>query len=186
MLMKLRRAGVVGFFMVSSALAGDAAHGVAPWFSDDGRFVEMRLAHRDFDRVDGGTLSIDRERRVLVWQGAPNEIGCRRPFEAPLDAVTEVALDEPGFRLRLSQGPVKEMKLIPLPHFAWLLAPKTRGGVGPNVREQLKGPDRDRMPIGGSGASTLPSGFGTAPPPEVRQASTLAVSAIRAALDHRP
>lgn len=156
------------------------------WFSDDGRVVEMRLAHRDFDRVDGGTLRIDRERRVLVWQGAPNEIGCRRPFEAPLDAVTEVALDEPGFHLRLSQGPVKDMKLIPLPHFAWLLTPKTRGGIGPSVREQLKGPDRDRMPIGGSGASTLPSGPGPAPPPEVKQDSTRAVGAIRDALDHRP
>jgi hypothetical protein len=152
------------------------------WIADDGRVVTMLLAHRDSDRVDGGTLRLDRERRVLDWTGAANEIGCRRPFQASFDDVDEVKADEPGFVIRLRKGPYKELRLAPLPHFAALVGQGRTGGVAPSVKEALKGPDKDRAPLSGSGASTTPTLARRAPPPAVQRDSLRAADAILHAL----
>lgn len=156
--------------------------GEPDWLQDDGRVLEMRLAHREADRVDGGTLRVDRARRLVTWQGAPNEVGCRRPWESSFVGVGGVKVDAPGFVIVLRQGPVKEMRLAPLPHFAELLGKPHIGGVAPNVKEALKGPDGDPVPLGGSGASTTPSVGRVPASPSMQRDTRRAVSAILDAL----
>jgi hypothetical protein len=51
------------------------------WLTDQDGVVEMLLAHRDVDRVDGGTLRLDRRKRLFTWTGAPGEIGCQNTLE---------------------------------------------------------------------------------------------------------
>jgi hypothetical protein len=163
-------------------LAGAGQSQEDEWIADDGRVVTMLLAHRDSDRVDGGTLRLDRERRVLRWTGAANEVGCRRPFEASFEDVDEVKADEPGFVIRLRRGPHKEVRFAPLPHFAALVGQGRTGGVAPSVKEALKGPDKDRAPLSGSGASTTPTLARRALPPAVQRDSLRAADAILHAL----
>lgn len=151
------------------------------WIRDDGRVVELLLAHRDADRVDGGTLRVDRERRVLAWTGAPNEIGCQRPWEVSFDDVSEVKADEPGFVLRLHRAP-REVRLVPLPHFSALVDAERTQAVTPGVREAIRGPDKEAMPLSGSGATTTPTLKRRVLAPEVQRDSARAAAAILQAL----
>jgi hypothetical protein len=176
-IMSIRCAAIL-FVLVAAAIHAEDGE----WMSDDGRVVEMLLAHRDADRVDGGTLSIDRERRTLTWSGAANEIGCRRPWAASFDDVADVKDDEPGFLLVLRKGPQKEIRLAPLPHFAALLGQGRTTSVAPGVKEALKGPDKDAVPLSGSGASTTPTLARRALPPGLQRDSRRAAEAIARAL----
>jgi hypothetical protein len=176
------RAGLV----VAALLFGVGSHAQEEdWIRDDGRVVELLLAHRDADRVDGGTLRVDRERRVLAWTGAPNEIGCRRPRKVAFDEVAEVKTDEPGFVLRLRRAP-REVRLVPLPHFSALVNAERTQAVTPAVREAVRGPDNESMPLSGSGATTTPTLKRRVLAPEVQRDSARAAEAIRGALSRRP
>ena len=155
------------------------------WVSDDGRVVTLLLAHRDAGRVDGGTLRVDRERRLLVWEGAPNEIGCRKPWQATFDDVVDVKADEPGLLIQLRKAP-REVRLVPLPHFTALVGQGRPASVTPGVKEALKGPDKDYGPLSGSGSSTTPTLERRALPPGVQQDSSRAADAILRALGRPP
>ena len=181
--MSVRVAGLLAFVAVVSGRAyGDEAD----WMTDQGSVLEMRLAHRDTIRVDGGTLRVDRERRTVAWEGAPNEIGCTRPWQAPFDDVTDVRVDAPGFLVGLRNGPEKEVRLAPLPHFRALLGRRRDRGVRPHVRELLKDKDGDPIPLGGTGASTTPMLDPVVASPEVQRDSEAAVDAILRALGRAP
>jgi hypothetical protein len=155
------------------------------WISDDGRVVTLLLAHRDSGRVDGGTLRVDRERRVLAWEGAPNEIGCLKPWQASFDDVEDVRAEEPGLLIVLRKQP-KEVRLAPLPHFTALIGQGRAVSVSPGVKEALKGPDGDFAPLSGSGSSTAPTLERRALPPAVQRDSGRAVDAILDALGRGP
>jgi hypothetical protein len=171
--------------LVAALLFTAAAYAQDPdWIHDDGRVVELLLAHRDTDRVDGGTLRVERERRVLAWTGAPNEIGCRRPWEVSFDDVDEVKADEPGFVLRLRRAP-REVRLAPLPHFSALVNAERTQQVTPSVREAIRGPDKESIPFSGAGASTTPTLKRRMLAPEVQRDSARAVEAVLAALSRR-
>jgi hypothetical protein len=176
----------IGIAIALSVLA-ISAHAQEPdWISDDGRVVTLLLAHRDVGRVDGGTLRVDRERRVVTWAGAPNEIGCQRPWEAAFDDVEDVKADEPGFLLLLRKGDTREARLAPLPHFTALVGQGRSVSVTPGVKEALKGPDKDRAPLSGSGASSTPTLSRPALPPRVQLDSARAADAVLRALGRAP
>ena len=156
------------------------------WIVDDGRVVVLLLAHRDVGKVDGGTLRVDRERRVVTWEGAPNEIGCRRPWQASFDDVEDVKAEEPGFLIALRKASEKEARLVPLPHFSALVGQGRAVSVSPGVKESLKGPDGDYAPLSGTGGSTAPVLQRRTLPPQVQQDSGRAVEAILRALGRLP
>jgi hypothetical protein len=172
-------------YVATLLLAANGVFAQEDWISDDGRVVTLLLAHRDVGRVDGGTLSIDRERRLVKWEGAPNEIGCRRPWEVSFDDVEDVKAEEPGLVISLGKGE-KETRLVPLPHFAALVGQGRATGVTPGVKEALKGPDGDYAALSGSGASSTPSVARRAVPPQVQRDSGRAVDAILRALGRAP
>ena len=169
--------------LVLAPIAGQAQDG--DWISDDGRAVTLLLAHRDVGRVDGGTLRVDRERRLVTWEGAPNEIGCRRPWEAAFEDVEDVKADEPGFVITLRKGG-KESRLVPLPHFTALVGQGRSVSVSPGVKEALKGPDKDYAPLSGSGSSTTPTLSRPVLPPAVQRDSARAAEVILRALGRAP
>jgi hypothetical protein len=180
--MSVRAAGVAGVLAFAAVVPGPAHGDGVDWMAEQGTVLEMKLAHRDTVRVDGGTLRVDRERRTVSWEGAPNEIGCAREWQASFDDVTGVRADAPGFLIGLRSGPVREVRLAPLPHFRALLGQRRDRGVRPHVRELLKDRDGDPIPLGGSGGSTTPMLDPVLASPEVQRDSEAAVDAILRAL----
>lgn len=175
--MRIRKAVLV---LVAAASLANADEG--DWIDDTGGVLEMRLAHRDTQRVDGGTLRVDRERRTVSWEGAPNEIGCQRPWHVAFEDVVDVRADAPGFLVVLRGGPEKQVRLAPLPHFRALIGEARDRSVGPNVKDALRGPDGDPLPLGGTGASTTPTFTPRVSAPEVQSDSLRAAEAILRAL----
>ena len=78
--------------------------------------VELRLVHFERPRPDGGVLLVDSNRRLLVWEGIPGELGCRQKLEVPFDAVRAVR-DEPEglIRLEIKGQPRGKWVFVPLP-----------------------------------------------------------------------
>jgi hypothetical protein len=93
----------------------------AEWLSDASGVLELQLAHAHPGRIDGGTLRMDRRKRVMLWVGAPGDIGCKESIEASFDDVKSVTVgDAPGFFVELKSGKTRKLRLIPVPHAAWL------------------------------------------------------------------
>ena len=83
------------------------------WMAVRNGAVELALAHRETDRLDGGILTVDPRRRVLIWEGVAGDMGCHVKVEASFDDVRSVALGEPGFALEFRKGKGQRMLLIP-------------------------------------------------------------------------
>ena len=157
------------------------------WLKDEEGVVEMLLAHRDEERVDGGTLRLDRRRKLLTWAGAPNEIGCKRRFEVAFSDVRKVEQDrvEAGFTLELAAGKPKTWTLMPLPHVEFLMK-------GPAVHEGdlqhktsslgLVGPDGAPLRMGGRAGGVGPDVRKAAVPEEVERDVERAIKVLRDAL----
>jgi len=161
------------------------------WMAVRNGAVELALAHRETDRLDGGILTVDPRRRVLIWEGVAGDMGCQVKVEASFDDVRTVAIGEPGFALEFRKGKGSRMLLIPRPHAQWLLKQrKVRGSDLAQVMRTnegaLMGPDGDAMPLGGSAASTAMSVEHLNLPSEVTADTRAAVDAIRDALGRTP
>jgi hypothetical protein len=171
-------------------LAGPGPTPSAPpvdWITDEGGVLEMLLAHRDDDRVDGGTLRVDRGRKLVTWAGAPNEIGCQRTFEAAFSDVKYVEEERalPGFHLELKQGKRKSWTLMPLPHVAYLLKDPAvaQGDLQQRATDaNLVGPDGAPLRVGGEAAGVGPRVKKREVPEEVDRDIRKAVAALRDAL----
>lgn len=157
------------------------------WITDEVGALEMLLAHRDDDRVDGGTLRLDRRKRLVTWTGAPNEIGCKRTFEVAFADVKYVEEERSlsGFRLELRQGKPKSWTLMPLPHVAYLLKEPAvmQGDLQHRADDAaLKGPDGAPLRIGGQAGGVGPVVRKQELPEEVDRDIRKAVSTLRDAL----
>lgn len=97
-----------------------------------------------------------------------------------------VRADPPGFVIALRGGPAREVRLAPLPHFQALVGYGRARAVNPQVREALRGPDGDSIPLSGSGAGSTPTLDARAPAPAVQRDSARAVDAILRALGRAP
>ena len=176
-------------------LAGLVAAGPAPspsappvdWITDEDGVLELLLAHRDDSRVDGGTLRVDRRKRLVTWTGAPNEIGCKRTFEVAFADVKAVEEERtlPGFHLELRQGKPRGWTLMPLPHVTYLLQdPKfTEGSLQQRAADaNLVGPDGAPLRIGGEAGGAGPTLKKRDLPEDVDRDILKAITVLRDAL----
>lgn len=175
-------------------LAGLLAAGATPtpaapiaWISDENGVLELLLAHRDDDRVDGGTLRVDRVKKLVTWTGAPNEIGCKRSFEATLADVKSVEEERTyaGFHLALRQGKRKDWTLIPLPHVTYLLKDPAvkEGDLQQRASDaNLTGPDGAPLRVGGEAGGVGPRVKKRELPDDVDRDIRRAITALRDAL----
>ncbi len=151
--------------------------------------VELRLVHFERPRPDGGVLLVDSNRRLLLWEGIPGEVGCRQKLEVPFDAVRAVR-DEPEglIRLEMKGQPRGKWVFVPLPHVAWLgqVSSPVTTGLRQDQAEVMTGPDGMPMPVGGAARFAGPQARQGAVPGEVTADVRLAVQRIRAALGRPP
>src|SRR5437870_3802730 len=147
--------------MTAFALALLLASSVPPprdWMAVRDGAVELALAHREPDHLDGGILTVDPRRRVVMWQGIAGELGCPTKVEASFDDVRSVSVGEPGFVLEFRKGKGPRLLFIPRPHAQWLLKERTvRTSQLSQLALQgieLNGPDTGRtqetLPLTGS------------------------------------
>jgi len=99
--------------------------------------VQLALAHRETDHLDGGILTVDPRSRVVMWQGIPGEMGCRTKVEVSFDDVRSVSVGEPGFALEFRKGKGQRMLLIPRPHAQWLLQERKVRPVGADSEYEI-------------------------------------------------
>jgi hypothetical protein len=161
------------------------------WIAVRNGAVQLALAHRETDHLDGGILTVDPRSRVVLWQGIPGEMGCRTKLEISFDDVRSVSVGEPGFALEFRKGKGQRMLLIPRPHAQWLLQERKvrTSRISQLVRENaavLSGPDGEPLPLTGSAASTAPIAEHLALPSAVTADTRAAVSSIRDALGRVP
>jgi hypothetical protein len=161
------------------------------WMAVRNGAVELALAHRETDHLDGGILTVDPRRRVLIWEGIAGDMGCHVKVEASFDDVRSVALGEPGFALEFRKGKGQRMLLIPRPHAQWLLQERKvrTSQISQLVRDNeavMMGPDGQALPLTGSAASTAPIIEHLNLPSAVTADTRAAVDAIRDALGRTP
>jgi hypothetical protein len=128
--------------------------GSIQWMKEDGGSLELLLVR---EGLCGGVLTLDSVRRLVRWEGAPGDIGCKDGFEAAFDDVKAVrAQSEAGFLIEFKKGTGKRMVLIPLPHAAWL-GQQSRFS-NPNVKialESMSSADGDALPNNLPGAPAV-------------------------------
>ena len=164
---------------------------VPDWIVEDAAGVlSVRLAHAESTRPDGGTLVVDPNRRLLRWEGAPGENGCRRALEVPFARVRGVRLEPQGvLRLELRGEPRDPWLFVPLPDAAWLARTSSAvvRGFLPGMRETFISGPRDDAPMPASGSAAF-MGAQLRPdlvPAEVSADLRLAVERLRGALGRR-
>ena len=159
------------------------------WIAVRNGAVQLALAHREPDRLDGGVLTVDPRSRVVMWEGIAGEMGCPIKVEVTFENVRSVSLGEPGFVLQFRQGKGPRMLLIPRPHAQWLREErKVRSSQVTQAGRDglLTGPDGEAMPLTGSAASTMPLVEHLNLPSSVTADTRAAVAAIRDALGRTP
>lgn len=160
------------------------------WMAVRNGAVELALAHRDTDRLDGGILTVDPRRRVVIWEGIDGDLGCRVKVEASFDDVRSVAAGEPGFALDFRKGKAPRMLFIPRPHAQWLMHERRvrdNTQLSQAARDGLMaGPDGEAVALTGSAGSTAPAIEHLNLPPAVTADTRAAVEAIRDALGRTP
>ena len=159
------------------------------WIAVRDGAVELALVHREPDRLDGGILTVDPRRRVVLWEGIAGDVGCRLKVEASFDDVRSVAAGEPGFALEFRKGKGLRMLLIPRPHAEWLL--KERKIAYRDVARIAEGlidtpPDQEALPLSGAAGSNAPVLIHPDLPSMVTADTRAAVDAIRDALGRTP
>src|SRR5712691_144619 len=161
------------------------------WMAVRNGAVELALAHRETDHLDGGVLTVDPRRRVVIWEGIAGDIGCHAKVEVSFDDVRSVVLGEPRFALEFRKGKGQRMLLIPRPHAQWLLQERKvrTSQISQLVRDNeavMTGPDGQALPLTGSAASTAPALQHLDLPSAVTADTRAAVNAIRDALGRTP
>ena len=156
---------------LSGSLLAEPSDAPDEWLIEDRAGVlQLRLAHAERRRPDGGILSVDPNRRVVTWQGIPGELGCQQKLEAAFSRIRAVR-DEPAglLRLELKGEPRDRWLFVPLPHAAWLARASSSivSGFSPDVRDSFIGPDGFPLPVGGSAALAGPQSRADIVPREV-------------------
>ncbi|MEO8499632.1 MAG: hypothetical protein ABI565_01860 [Vicinamibacteria bacterium] len=154
--------------------------------SESNGVLELKLAHEEKARPDGGTLRIDSNKQVILWEGIPGEFGCKLRVEASFDDVKEISVSElAGFVLELRSGKNRKLALIPAPHAWWFVQQwATRdGNVTKTIPEgALRDHNGDGMAVTGSAGGAGPTVKHRDIPKPVVADTLTAANAIRAAL----
>lgn len=156
------------------------------WMSEDEGVLELRLAHDEKDRPDGGTLRIDSNKRIVVWQGIQGEFGCKLKVEAPFEDVDAVSVgEEAGFTIVFKRGKNRKLVLIPVPHAWWFKQQWTTqdANLGKVIPEgTTRDHDGSPMAVTGAAGGVGPRLKHIEIPKDVVAATRKAANAIRAAL----
>ncbi|MFN8091074.1 MAG: hypothetical protein U0599_02380 [Vicinamibacteria bacterium] len=175
--------------VLSSPSPEPAATPEAPdWLVEDAAgILRLRLAHAEATRPDGGTLVVDPNRRVVEWQGAPGENGCRRALEVPFARVRALRAEPQGvLRLELRGEARGGWEFVPLPHAAWLTRTSSAIARGflPDLRQTLVAGPADDAPMPASGSAAFMGAQVRADlvPPDVTADVRLAAERARKAL----
>lgn len=170
--------------------ASAPASNPADWMSETDGVLELKLAHEEKSRPDGGTLRIDSRRGLVLWEGIPGEFGCKLKVEASFDDVKDITMTElAGFVLELKSGKNKKLVLIPVPH-AWWFTEQWVGRSG-NISQRvpegaMRSPDGDAMGMSGGAAGAGTSVKHKEIPKPVVADTRKAANAVRAALGRAP
>ena len=152
----LSLAVILAVALPAALLAGDA-----DWLTDENGVLALKLAHLDKNGPDGGVLKVDRQKHVMLWEGAGGEMSCKTRFEVSFDDVKSVAkADGPGFVVELKKGKPKSLTLIPIFHANWLLDGYRVSGL--SSQQAIK--DSPMMVGPGGGSITANGGAGAAGP----------------------
>jgi hypothetical protein len=126
------------------------------WLSDEGGVLELKVAQVESSQLCGAVLRVDRNKRSLLQQGIPGDIGCKAKVEVSFDDVKAVETgSEAGVTVELKKGKPKKFILMPLPHAQFLLqqAQVKGGGLAQGMETAgVRGPDGDSMKVSGSSA----------------------------------
>jgi hypothetical protein len=173
------------FGLVLSLAVAGAWAGETDWMTDEGGVLDIKVALADKGAACGGALMIDRNKKMLVFEGAPGEIGCKLKLEEPFAEVKSVKTgDGAGFLLELKKGKQKKLLMIPVVHVQWLIAqPMVGGGFGQAAQSaNLVGPDGEPMRVGGAAGGVGPSVKKVEIPKEVAADTEKVARTIREAL----
>ncbi len=165
------------------AAPGDEA---ADWIGRQAGGVELALAHdHGRGRLDGGVLTVDPNRRVVLWAGIEGDLGCPTRIEVPFADVRSVQVEAVGFTLVLRRGPLRRLVLMPRPHARWLRASQTNNAEAMRVLGEMPGSE-EGIPMGGPTTFAGPVRQRVDLPAEVERDVRRAVDAIRDALGRTP
>jgi hypothetical protein len=162
----------------------------ADWMSEVDGVLELKLAHEEKARPDGGTLRIDSRRGLVLWEGIPGEFGCKLKVEASFDDVRDITMTElAGFVLELKSGKNRKLVLIPVPHAWWFT--EQWSGRSANIAQRMPegtmhGHDGDSMGVSGGAAGAGTSVKHKEIPKPVVADTRKAANAIRQALGRAP
>jgi hypothetical protein len=160
--------------------------GAADWMTDEAGVLNLTVALADQGGACGATLLVDRNKKALLVEGAPGEIGCKLKLEAAFDDVKSVKTgDGAGFLLELKKGKQKKLVMIPVPHVQWLLSQPvaSAGTFAQGVQSSgMRGPDGEPIRVGGAAGGVGPSVKKVEIPKEVATDTEAAVREILAAL----
>ncbi len=158
----------------------------AQWMSEDEGVLELKLAHEEKNRPDGGILRIDSRKRLVQWEGIPDEVGCKLKVEAPFDEVKNISVsDLAGFVLEFKKGKNKKLVLIPVPHAWWFVQQWTAlgGSFSQNIPEgTLRDHDGGGLSLTGAEGGAGPKLKHRDLPTQVVKDTLKAANAVRAAL----
>jgi hypothetical protein len=177
------RAVASGLLILGLAASGWAAE--AEWMTDDAGVLDIKVALADKGAACGAALIADRNKKTLVFEGAPGEIGCKLKFEEPFAEVKSVKTgDGAGFLLELKKGKQKKLLMIPVVHVQWLLTQPMEGGNFSQAAQSagLTGPDGDPIRVGGAAGGVGPSVKKVELPKDVVADTEKAARLIREAL----
>ena len=173
-----------GVSAVMALPAGRAA--ASEWMADAGGVLDVTVAMADQGAACGATLRLDRNKKTVLFEGAPGEIGCKLKLESPFDDVKSVKTgDGAGFLLELKKGKQKKLLLIPVPHVQWLLTQPmvNQGSFAQGAQTAgLTGPDGEPIRVGGAAGGVGPQVKKVEVPKDVEADTDAAVKAILAAL----
>lgn len=157
----------------------------AEWMSEDDGVLELKLAHEEKARPDGGVLRVDSRRRLVEWHGIPGEVGCKMKVEVSFDDVKGVSVsDQAGFVLELRTGKNKKLTFLPVPHAWWFVQQWTAegGNLGHNLPEGTLRTQDGEMGAAGASAGAAPRPKHRDTPPQVAADTRTAANAVLAAL----
>lgn len=161
----------------------------ADWMGETEGVLELKLAHEEKGRPDGGTLRIDSNKRLVLWEGIPGEFGCKLKIEASFDEVDDISVSElAGFVLDLKKGKTRRLVLIPVPH-AWWFKQQWKAQFGNFAKNVPEGTLRDHdgpMTVSAAEAGAGASLKHREIPKDVAKDTRTAADAIRMALGRGP
>jgi hypothetical protein len=155
------------------------------WMSDDGGVLDIKVALADKGAACGANLVLDRNKKTILVEGAPGEIGCKLKIEEPFAEVKSVKTgDGAGFLLELKKGKQKKLLMIPVVHVQWLLSQPMAGESFGQAASSMgvMGPDGEPVRVGGASGGVGPSVKKVELPKEVVEDTGKATRAIREAL----